>query len=589
MWERGIFSFSSLSRHWERAIASQLVHNRAGEGCTRNFQKQPLNQSDAKAVMKYAIYWRSLFDFRIHFFRFMQTPENTPTGAPVQNSAPTQAFAPLPLRALGVLEIVDTAIKLLRRYFLVLMAWSTIVMLGSNGFTLLTVAMTNSDADPIGAASAILGASFMGMMIAFFLWPLITGAVTCCIAAAVRGQNVTFGQCWNFTKPRYGKILGTYFLAILMTFVVFFAYLVAIGLLVALGAIAVRGAGDVSSIIFVVGIILLYVSMLILGLAVVSWMMLAPVVACLENDPVVSPLRRAFDLLKGNWRRAMNLALLFGLIQLVVILIVSTLSFSTAGALSPGGGVEGFLTTWGQATSSALYMILTTLTSILTTPLMLLLVAVLYLDLRTRKEALDLEWTAHVTSDGVRTPATNDHVPAPVFTPPSPMTFSGPTVPAPPPNAPPISPEMQAAWLGTATPASTSPDAAPQNISATQVLPNNSIANDFSPTVSSDVSTHNVGATPLQDAPTPTDAPINAWSSEPATSDVTALNQQTPPAAPSAFTQILPPDDASSTRNEVSNALNASARTCPQCGAAVQSSQSFCMQCGARLPFSGAA
>jgi hypothetical protein len=72
------------------------------------------------------------------------------------------------------------------------------------------------------------------------LWPLILGAAACCIAAAVRGQSVTFKQCWQFTKPRYGQILGLFLASLTITWIALMGYMVLCGLIIGLGALALQ-------------------------------------------------------------------------------------------------------------------------------------------------------------------------------------------------------------------------------------------------------------------------------------------------------------------------------------------------------------
>src|SRR5688572_8219363 len=108
---------------------------------------------------------------------------------------PEAAFAPMPLRVRGVLETLDVAIKAFKQYFWVMVAWAAIV----NGI------------------NTIPGVSYFSY---FFTPPLIIGAASCCVAAAVRGQRVSFVQCWHFTQPRYWSIVGMHVCALLVAGVV---------------------------------------------------------------------------------------------------------------------------------------------------------------------------------------------------------------------------------------------------------------------------------------------------------------------------------------------------------------------------------
>ncbi len=274
-------------------------------------------------------------------------------------------FAPLPVRARGTLEIFDTAFKLFRRYAKVLLAWSAI-------------------------AGIINIVPIVGIFGFILTMPLVYGSVSCAVAGAVRGQDITFKQVWGFTKPRYGALLGVLILALILLSIVSFAVL----LVGTLGfGLVVAGASNYGTAAQVVATIVVGLASLVGGsllLAVVmGWFNLAPVIACLEDGNRGSnALSRAWMLLSGNWRKASAVATILALAGTAAMLVV----FSCVMFFFYGGWDKmlGASTDWasGLALSgiSALFFIAWA-------PLQAIIGAVFYLDLRTRKEALDLEWT----------------------------------------------------------------------------------------------------------------------------------------------------------------------------------------------------
>src|SRR5215216_4333631 len=96
-------------------------------------------------------------------------------------------FTPLPLSARNVLELIDTSLKVYKQYFLVLLGWSALLHLVSLGVARLPG---------------------VGGLLAFSLTPLQIAVAACSVAAAVRGQDVSFGQCWEFAKARYPGMIG---------------------------------------------------------------------------------------------------------------------------------------------------------------------------------------------------------------------------------------------------------------------------------------------------------------------------------------------------------------------------------------------
>lgn len=286
---------------------------------------------------------------------------------------PSPTLAALPVRRRETLEIFDTALKLYRRYFWVLLAWSAIVSLSFLTFYFSTITY-------------------------LFTTPLLFGAVSCCVAAAVRGQGVGFRQCWEFTKPRYGAMLGALFLSWLIFFAAMIVFYIAIVLLGIGAAFALANAPlPVQVVAGVTGGVLVLCFFSAVAVFAFAWLTMVPIVSCLEDDKRGTPaMGRALELLKGNWRRVFGLSVLLGLAMLAVMGIIAGIYMLFAGVASIG---QLF-----SASDSAIFGLVATLTgfwglfNVIWTPAQTLIIAVLYLDLRVRREALDLEWTAYTSA-----------------------------------------------------------------------------------------------------------------------------------------------------------------------------------------------
>lgn len=283
---------------------------------------------------------------------------------------PETQFAPLPVRQRGTLEIIDTALKLYRRYFGVLMAWSAIV-----------------------AASYLLGALAFA---SFLAMPLIYGASACAVAAAVRGQRITFGQVWDFTKPRYGALL----LLFLLTGLLLGAAVMAIFFVSTMATVAgvwllssVNAPDSLSVIFGVIGGVIFTVVTSVLSVMAYAWLQMVPIIACLEDDKRGTPaMGRAWELMKGSWTRVL------GLSTLLTVAVLAVLAMVGAGLALFGQGFGALLDSPSESailglmlTFSAFWMVF----MLFWNPIQTLIIAVLYLDLRVRKEALDLEWTSY--------------------------------------------------------------------------------------------------------------------------------------------------------------------------------------------------
>jgi hypothetical protein len=285
-----------------------------------------------------------------------------------------ETFSPFPLRARGVIEQFDAAIKLYKQYFWVLLGWSAIVAI----------------------------ASLVSGLIGFFLTPIVIGAVACSVAAAVRGQSVEFGQCWRFTQPRYWQVLWYSFVATLAGGLVIAAMIGALVALFIAGAAALGNAPTATRVTIGVFAFLSTGTLATLVSTVfISWLGLVPIVVCLEDDKRNSrSLGRAFDLLSGNWLRITALMAIVGAAMLALSAILGGLATFVVGF----NNLRELMS--GHASDSALMHGLLallgfggayTLLLMLWTPLYYLILTVFYLDVRVRREALDLEWTAYAT------------------------------------------------------------------------------------------------------------------------------------------------------------------------------------------------
>ncbi|RYX82517.1 hypothetical protein EON83_18975 [bacterium] len=327
-------------------------------------------------------------------------------------------YAPLPVRARGTLEIFDTALKLFRRYAGVLLAWSAL----SSLINLIPV---------------------LGGLLYIFTMPLMFGAVSCVVAAAVRGQNVSFKQVWGFTKPRYGALLGVLILAMILMGIVAFVLLFVIGLVVILvGAAASNYGWFATGVAWIVGVIAGLIGGSFLLAIVMGWFNLAPVIACLEDaNRGSNALSRAWSLMAGNWRKACGVATILTLAGTAAFLIIfGFLMFFFY------GGWDKFVGANTDVFSGLAFSGFATLFFVVWTPLQAVVGAVFYLDLRTRKEALDLEWTNYAakpetltTTEQVAPTAGYASAPPPNFAggPPYAPASTQSAGPPPPPNFPP--------------------------------------------------------------------------------------------------------------------------------------------------------
>jgi hypothetical protein len=264
---------------------------------------------------------------------------------------------------------------------------------------------------------------------------------------------------------------------------------------------------------------------------------MAPLVECMEeNNREKKILPRSWDLMKGQWIRATTLMTILSLAATVFMLIIWA-----AGALIIGVEVvrEAFT---GNSTGGLLGVVGVMLSSYIVvftlfTPAFLLAMVLFYLDIRVRKDALDLEWTTHATAPTLA--PTNSAATAS-----APYAVSGfeNLSPAPLPVQPTVQTVQSPIQLPTQPPAATAP------------LPH------------------------TFEVPSFDEAALNS----PPPMDVA---ENTPVEAVASWQSLIEEPNAAPLPNASTAMENgADEITCPVCGKKSPANYVFCMSCGTRLP-----
>jgi hypothetical protein len=292
----------------------------------------------------------------------------------------------IPLRPLGVGEILDGAISAIRRDPRLMLGVSALIVIVS---TLLQSSITwlllkDSGAvltQPTGTVTDdqifdLLGGSIVTFGIATTITVLaqviLTGILTFSVSKAVLGERPRAAEAWQATRRRLAALLG-------LTLLVFLIVGLAALLPVVPGVVAlVLGAEVAGVLLLVVGVPLALV--LALAAAVLTWFA-APVVM-LERQPVLAALRRSAKLVRANLWRVIGLWLL---LQLLVAVFGGILSGPLAVV-----STEIFDNPFGWQ-SLSLQAVGTILANTVTLPFAAAVAVLVYVDQRMRREALDLE------------------------------------------------------------------------------------------------------------------------------------------------------------------------------------------------------
>ena len=247
-------------------------------------------------------------------------------------------MAALPPRGIG--EILRAAFQLYRRHWRTLVAIAAVVVVPLTllqyviGHWVRSLGEQMRDQVVVSTSFwAVASASLLAALVGLLLYQVLTGAITRNIAAEVAGQNLDLEQSYRFGFARLGPIL-------------------VVSILVGLATL-------VGLIVFIIPGIYIGVRLAVSVQALV-----------VEDKRGTEAMRRSWELVGGHWWHAALTLLVAGLITGVVNAVI-TAPFS-AGAWLLQGIAAAVATT-------------------VTLPYGALVGVLLYLDLRARKERLDLD------------------------------------------------------------------------------------------------------------------------------------------------------------------------------------------------------
>jgi len=292
----------------------------------------------------------------------------------------------LALRPLGVGDIVDRVFAIYRSRPLLFLAVSAIPYLL---LVLLIGGLALAFAAPFQALVPLLGgnvepdflatlAPALGALIGFVLIVVAAALITSLIqsaalvsAAASRylGRDATVGSALGIGLRASGRLF-------VMGVVAFLAFVLLWAVLVVVMAVVGEWWG------FLIGICFGFAATFYLA---ASWMV-SPAIATLEGQGPIASLRRSWSLSTGHRWRILGLMVLLVILQFVLSALISLLLVASIAA--------------EEGVQIALQQAVNLLTTIAWAPVYWGTFAVLYYDLRVRKEAFDLQLAAEALPRG---------------------------------------------------------------------------------------------------------------------------------------------------------------------------------------------
>lgn len=294
----------------------------------------------------------------------------------------------MPLRPLGIGELLDGAISSIRRNPAITLLIGAAVALVTQVLSVLAIYPLLPDASAIEPdasfgevmqeLSPLFSATLLAGLASWLAGVVATGMLTVLVSRQVIGRQSTLGEVWAATRPRLLRLVG---LAAVQPII--FGLVALAGVAPGIGlAFASTGAGYA---LVVIGVLAATVVVIYLY---VSFTVAAPALM-LEKQPVFRSLGRSRQLVKGKWWRVLGITLLAWIITTFVAGIIQT-PFQ---AIS--GGFPALSDPNATYNPSVLALMIGAiggvLGSMITLPFSAAITVLLYVDLRIRKEALDIE------------------------------------------------------------------------------------------------------------------------------------------------------------------------------------------------------
>ncbi|WP_328725422.1 DUF7544 domain-containing protein [Streptomyces sp. NBC_00259] len=299
----------------------------------------------------------------------------------------------IPLRPLGVGEILDGAVSTLRAHWRTVLGITITVSVITQicdiliqRYLLPQPPATNPDASPEEAlrqAMDQLNATVIGLApvtaITLIATLFTTALLTVVISRSVLGRPVTLSEAWREARPRLLQLLGLTLLLPLIAAVVMTVGMLPGLLLGSGGGVALAVLGGFA------------------GAVVTLWLMvqfaLASPALMLERQGVIQSMRRSAKLVRGAWWRTFGILTLTLLLTFLVSMIIA-IPFSLIAYAVDGDGISGLFS--GSVPEFGWPFLIITgigavIASSITYPISAGVTVLLYVDQRIRREALDLE------------------------------------------------------------------------------------------------------------------------------------------------------------------------------------------------------
>jgi len=305
----------------------------------------------------------------------------------------------IPLRPLGFGTLMGAPFQVLRRnpkatfgsglLIQVIINVVTALFVGAAlvwAFSRADAVTSSSDADAINAGNVaiVLLSALIPVVLSLFASALLQGVLVIEVARATLGEKRRLGELWKAAFKRILPLTG---------------WLALIGVAVAVAIAVIVGIIVLGVALGSAGLVISILASVVLGLAFVVaafWigtkLALVPSVIVLERRGVFASMRRSWQLTGGHfWRTLGVLVLVYLILSFAAQILQTPFSFLLPIAVSvvdpnnSGSGVAAIIFFY------VLFIAFTIVITAVTSVVQAALVGVIYIDLRMRKEGLDIE------------------------------------------------------------------------------------------------------------------------------------------------------------------------------------------------------
>ena len=333
-------------------------------------------------------------------------------GQPPAGYGPPQGFAGpppslrpgiIPLRPLGLGELFDGAFGAIRTNPRVMVGLTTLVVaitvaLGSLGQQALAglfpqifgtglgeffgEELSASEVEEMQSVMAPLVATMLlTPLMSLVVTPVMTGMLTVSVSRSVLGHRATTGEIWAATRPVVWRLIGFTLLLGLASSIV-----VALGIgLVVVVALPLASSAEGGLVTILVAILVVLGLVVLFTWFAVRTMLIAPCIV-LEKLPMGTAIVRGWGLTRGGFWRLLGIYIL----AQIAVSIVGQILVVPIGFLV--GLLGAFLPL--DAAMTGVTMLSMLITYVVTITFLGSLIALLYIDVRMRREGLDVELAA---------------------------------------------------------------------------------------------------------------------------------------------------------------------------------------------------